>query len=130
MLIEFRKFAIVIAVLHVREIFSIKKKSMYCRRWILIWNFVFHNKNADELELIRFTAKSGRWNETALIHYKEKAKQCFTTKEQKFIRNARLYYNPECSDTSSKLFMREAMNAFKSRNVSIITATNFKIACQ
>jgi hypothetical protein len=69
-------------------------------------------------------------DETALIHYKEKAKQCFTTEEQKFIRNAVLYYNPECTDTSSKLFMLEAMNAFKSSNMHIIAATNFKIACQ
>jgi len=67
-----------------------------------------------------------------LIDYKEKAKQCFPTKEQKFIRNAVLYYmyNSECIDTSSKLFMLEAMNAFKGRYESIITATNFKIPRQ
>ena len=88
---------------------------------------VSQQNNKDEVEILRFTTKSGRWNETALIHYKEKAKQCFTTKEQKCIRNAVLYYNPECTETSPKLFMLEAMNAFKSRNVSIITATNFKI---
>jgi len=67
-----------------------------------------------------------------LVDYKEKAKQCFPTKEQKFIRNAVLYYqyNSECIDTSSKLFMLEAMNAFKGRYESIITATNFKIPRQ
>lgn len=43
---------------------------------------VSQQNNTDELEMLRFTTKSGRWNETALIHYKEKAKQCFTTKNK------------------------------------------------
>jgi len=66
----------------------------------------------------------------------------FTTKKRqssvlqqnnkKIIRNDMLYYvyNSECIHMSSKLFMLEAMNAFKSRNKPIISATSFKIPRQ